>query len=135
MAQIILTFGLGKEKIKVVRSIAQKNRIQIKEISRKDYNQKLGALAGIQGFAKEKAIYNGPDFPPAVPAVSSDRVLPVFRSFGSRILRTDRFLPGRLQTDWCSDSSLKSNHYSSKYFLDRRSTLQRIMERAPAFSS
>ena len=32
MAQIILTFGLGKEKIKVVRSIAQKNRIQIKEI-------------------------------------------------------------------------------------------------------
>ena len=27
MAQIILTFGLGKEKIKVVRSIAQKNRI------------------------------------------------------------------------------------------------------------
>ena len=63
MAQIILTFGLGKEKIKVVRSIAQKNRIQIKEISRKDYNQKLGALAGIQGFAKEKAIYHGPDFP------------------------------------------------------------------------
>ncbi len=60
MAQIILTFGLGKEKIKVVRSIAQKNRIQIKEISRKDYNQKLGALAGIQGFAKEKVIYNGP---------------------------------------------------------------------------
>ena len=43
--------------------IAQKNRIQIKEISRKDYNQKLGALAGIQGFAKEKVIYNGPDFP------------------------------------------------------------------------
>ena len=27
MAQIILTFGLGKEKTKVVRSIAQKNRI------------------------------------------------------------------------------------------------------------
>ena len=63
MAQIILTFGLGKEKTKVVRSIAQKNRIQIKEISRKDYNQKLGALVGIQGFAKEKVIYNGPDFP------------------------------------------------------------------------
>ena len=63
MAQIILTFGLGKEKRRAVRSIAQKNRIQIKEISRKDYNQKLGALAGIQGFAKEKIIYNGPDFP------------------------------------------------------------------------
>ena len=63
MAQIILTFGLGKEKRRAVRSIAQKNKIQIKEISRKDYNQKLGALAGIQGFAKEKVIYNGPDFP------------------------------------------------------------------------
>ena len=63
MAQVILTFGLGKDKSRAVRSIAQKNRIQIKEISRKDYNQKLGALAGIQGFAKEKAIYNGPDFP------------------------------------------------------------------------
>lgn len=63
MAQVILTFGLGKDKSRAVRSIAQKNRIQIKEISRKDYNQKLGALAGIQGFAKEKVIYNGPDFP------------------------------------------------------------------------
>ena len=63
MAQIILTFGLGKEKRRAVRSIAQKNKIQIKEISRKNYNQKLGALAGIQGFAKEKVIYNGPDFP------------------------------------------------------------------------
>ena len=30
MAQIILTFGLGKEKRKAVRSIAQKNKIQIK---------------------------------------------------------------------------------------------------------
>lgn len=123
MAQIILTFGLGKEKIKVVRSIAQKNRIQIKEISRKDYNQKLGALAGIQGFAKEKVIYNGPDFP-----------LEMIVFSGIDSAQIDSFL-GRLQTDWCSDSSLKSNHYSSKYFLDRRSTLQRIMERAPAFSS
>ncbi len=122
MAQIILTFGLGKEKIKVVRSIAQKNRIQIKEISRKDYNQKLGALAGIQGFAKEKESITA--------RISSGNDCILWNRF-----RTDRFLPGRLQTDWCSDSSLKSNHYSSKYFLNCRSTLQRIMERAPAFSS
>lgn len=63
MAQIILTFGLDKEKLRAVRGAAQKNGIQIKEISRKDYSQKLGVLAGIQGFSKEKAIYNGPDFP------------------------------------------------------------------------
>lgn len=63
MAQIILTFGLEKEKFRAVRITAQRNQIQVKEISRKDYSQKLGALAGIQGFAKEKVIYNGPDFP------------------------------------------------------------------------
>lgn len=63
MAQVILTFGLEKEKLRAVRITAQRNQIQVKEISRKDYAQKLGTLAGIQGFAKEKVIYNGPDFP------------------------------------------------------------------------
>ena len=63
MAQIILTFGLEKEKFRAVRITAQRNQIQVKEISRKDYSQKLGVLAGIQGFSKEKVIYNGPDFP------------------------------------------------------------------------
>lgn len=90
MAQIILTFGLGKEKIKVVRSIAQKNRIQIKEISRKDYNQKLGALAGIQGFAKEKVIYNGPDFPlemivfSGIDSAQIDSFLPDYKQTGAQ---------------------------------------------------
>ena len=63
MAQIILTFGLDKEKLRAVHITAQRSQIQVKEISRKDYSQKLGVLAGIQGFSKEKAIYNGPDFP------------------------------------------------------------------------
>lgn len=63
MAQIILTFGLGKEKSRAIRSVAQKNGIYIKEISRKDYSQKLGTLAGIEGFSKEKINYDGPDFP------------------------------------------------------------------------
>lgn len=63
MAQIILTFGLNKEKLSAVRNIAEKNNIRIKEISRADYSQKLGFLSGIQGFNKEKAIYNGPAFP------------------------------------------------------------------------
>lgn len=63
MAQIILTFGLGKEKLNAVRSSASKNGMQVKEISRINYGQKLGFLAGIQGFHKEKTNYNGPDFP------------------------------------------------------------------------
>ena len=63
MAQIIFTFGLGKEKSRAIRSVAQKNGIYIKEISRKDYSQKLGTLAGIEGFSKEKINYDGPDFP------------------------------------------------------------------------
>lgn len=63
MAQTILVFGLKKEKLMAVRQTAQRNTIQIKAINRKDYSQKLGALAEIQGFSKEKKIYTGPDFP------------------------------------------------------------------------
>ena len=63
MAQTILAFGLNKEKLMTVRQTARKNKVQIKEISRKDYSQKLGALAGIQGFSKEKGTYTGPEFP------------------------------------------------------------------------
>ena len=37
MAQIILAFRLDKEKLKTVRSTAQKTGFQVKEISRKDY--------------------------------------------------------------------------------------------------
>ena len=37
--------------------------MQVKEISRINYGQKLGFLAGIQGFHKEKTNYIGPDFP------------------------------------------------------------------------
>ena len=61
--QLILTFGLEKQKIKSVRNIAQKNNIFVKEISPRDYRQKIGTLAGIDGFTKDKSFYNGPDFP------------------------------------------------------------------------
>ena len=45
MAQIILTFGLEKEKLRAVRSTALKNGMLVKEISRINYGQKLGFLA------------------------------------------------------------------------------------------
>lgn len=63
MAQTILTFGLGKEKLRAVHETAQKNGIQVKEISRKDYGQKLGTLAGIEGFSREKVTCEGPELP------------------------------------------------------------------------
>ena len=63
MAQIILAFRLDKEKLKAVRATAQKTGFQIKEISRKDYSQKLGTLAGIEGFPRERQLYDGPEFP------------------------------------------------------------------------
>ena len=63
MAQIILAFRLDKEKLKTVRSTAQKTGFQVKEISRKDYSQKLGTLAGIEGFSRKRQLYDGPEFP------------------------------------------------------------------------
>ena len=63
MAQIILAFRLDKEKLKAVRATAQKTGFQVKEISRKDYSQKLGTLAGIEGFSRENQLYDGPEFP------------------------------------------------------------------------
>lgn len=63
MTQTILTFGLVKEKLNAVRKTALKNGIQVKEVSQKDYCQKLGTLAGIQGFSKENATYEGAEFP------------------------------------------------------------------------
>ena len=61
MAQIILTFGLEKEKLRAVRNSASNSGMLVKEISRINYRQKLGFLAGIQGFHKERTNYIGPD--------------------------------------------------------------------------
>ena len=99
MAQTILAFGLYKEKLMAVRQTAQKNSIQVKEINRKDYNQKLGALTGIQGFSKEKGIYTGPEFP-------LDHLL--WNGF-----KTGGYLSDRLQNDRGAVRSLKGNPYST----------------------
>ena len=58
---VILLFGLKKEKEKAVRAVAQKQGANVTEVARKDYGQKLGALAGIKGFPKEKKQYEGND--------------------------------------------------------------------------
>ena len=56
---VILLFGLKKEKEKAVRTVAQKLGANVTEVVRKDYGQKLGALAGIKGFPKEKKQWAG----------------------------------------------------------------------------
>ena len=58
----ILMFGLKKEKYSAVCTVAKKIGANVTDIARKDYGQKIGALAGIQGFSKEGKIYSGPDF-------------------------------------------------------------------------
>lgn len=63
MAQFILMFGLDKKKEAAVRSAATVIGATVVDVPRKDYSQKLGALAKVQGFSREKIVYNGLDFP------------------------------------------------------------------------
>lgn len=58
----ILTFGLKKEKYSAVCAVAKKIGVNVTDVARKDYGQKIGALAGIQGFSKDRITYTGPDF-------------------------------------------------------------------------
>lgn len=58
----ILTFGLKKEKYSAVCAVAKKIGANVTGVARKDYGQKIGAIAGIQGFSKDRTTYTGPDF-------------------------------------------------------------------------
>ena len=63
MAQFILMFGLDKKKEVAVRSAATVIGATAVAVPRKDYSQKIGALAKVQGFSRDKIVYNGPDLP------------------------------------------------------------------------
>lgn len=63
MSQVILTFQLQKEKESKVASICKSLGIRLIAVPIKDYAQKLGYLAGVKGFQREKAIYDGAPFP------------------------------------------------------------------------
>ena len=63
MAQVILTFQLQKEKEDAIAAICKSRGIKLLEIPVKDYNQKLGYLAGVKGFSRDKAVYDGTPFP------------------------------------------------------------------------
>ena len=63
MSQVILTFQLQKEKEDAMATICKPRGIKLLEIPVKDYAQKLGYLAGVKGFSREKAVYDGAPFP------------------------------------------------------------------------
>lgn len=63
MAQTVLLFKAGKEKDAAVRQVCKKLGIRVLTVAQKDYAQKLGALAGIDGFAREKIRYDGAELP------------------------------------------------------------------------
>lgn len=59
----VLLFHVDKQKTKEIKKICQKLNLQTTEISPSSYHEKLGYLAGIDGFKKENKTYIGPDFP------------------------------------------------------------------------
>ena len=63
MAQFILMFGLNKNKEAAVRTVSTAIGATVVAVPRKDYSQKLGPLAKVQGFSRDKTVYSGPDFP------------------------------------------------------------------------
>jgi hypothetical protein len=63
MSQKILGFRISQEKHAALQGICARLGIELVDVAQRDYAQKLGALAGIKGFPKEKTIYNGPVLP------------------------------------------------------------------------
>ena len=56
MAQFILMFGLNKNKEAAVRTVSTAIGATVVAVPRKDYSQKLGTLAKVQGFSRDKKI-------------------------------------------------------------------------------
>ena len=50
MAQTILLFRINRDKYTVIQNVCRTLGIRIIDVARKDYFQKLGTLAQIQGF-------------------------------------------------------------------------------------
>lgn len=56
MAQTILLFRINRDKYAVIQNVCRTLGIRIIDVARKDYSQKLGTLAQIQGFTREAKI-------------------------------------------------------------------------------
>lgn len=58
----ILLFHIQKDKQIQLERLCRELKIQIRQVPIRDYAQKLGYLAGISGFPREKKIYEGKEF-------------------------------------------------------------------------
>ena len=63
MSQVILTLQLQKDKEDAMATICKPRGIQSLETPVNDYAQNSGYLAGVKGFSREKAVYDGAPFP------------------------------------------------------------------------
>lgn len=63
MAQVILEFGIEPAKHELIATVCQGQGIRLVQVPKQDYGQKLGALAGIAGFPREKTMYDGLGLP------------------------------------------------------------------------
>lgn len=63
MAQTILLFRMDKDRKDAVQQVCSALNIRVIEVKRSDYAQKLGAIAGIDGFKREAHMYEGPELP------------------------------------------------------------------------
>jgi hypothetical protein len=63
MSQKILGFRIGKEKHAALEQVCATLGIELVDVERRDYAQKLGVLAGVKGFARERTVYGGAELP------------------------------------------------------------------------
>lgn len=63
MTKVILMFQMEKSKENALRAVCKTVGVTPIAVAYKDYGQKLGTLAGVQGFTKTKLLYTGSAFP------------------------------------------------------------------------
>lgn len=63
ISMTILLFRVANEKELKIQEICREQDISVRKIPQKDYGQKMGYLAGIQGFKKENQVYKGGELP------------------------------------------------------------------------
>ena len=81
MHPVILFYNLENSKGRTLKMLCLRLKIKIRIITKEQYNQTLGALAGIDGFPLKEDVYIGDGF--------TDEML-VFKGFDNALL--DRFL-------------------------------------------
>ncbi len=61
--KLILLFGIYGEKLKQIKNLCRTLDILVFSIKRKQYEEKLGVLAGIVGMKKNNKVYMGQELP------------------------------------------------------------------------